>query len=633
MALRQEWITNWHFALGDTPSCLDCGQQVSLPHTWSIDQDGQHPVGTGWYRTQLPAGLSREGERVFLHFHGAYRDTEVYINGRQIGRHTGSGYTPFTFEITFALDVHRETELLVRVDNRFSVSALPFDRSFDWANDGGLYRPVELWITGPATLDALQITAEPILLPTGKRQSTGEAAFGFQGFLSGALSGAELCWSLFRGAEGSMTPCSNEPVTSGSLPAAAVVTLPPEALPGIVFWHFDRPELYTLRVALRLSDGSLSDLRQWTIGFRSLHLSGSQWLLNGEAVRLPGMEWMPGSDPSCGTAESKEQLEKMLILLKESNSVLTRFHWQQDDWVYDWCDRHGLLVQEEIPFWGKQPEGNPETLFPIVRQHLEEMISAHRHHPSIIAWGVGNELSGQTWAVQRYVRQAAAYAHSLDASRPVNYVTNTAFVDPAHDASSDGDILMINDYIGTWHQGFEQSTAWQSLLDAHPGRSFIPSEFGLCEPAFPGGDPRRAEIFLEKLSCYRAIPEIVGTVYFCLNDYRTHMGEEGEGSLKRRVHGSADLFGNPKPSYFMVQREYAPLYAEHTPEGLRLTCRQDLPSYAVLGYYLKIGEQRIPIPDLQPGESWLYTGPLSGSVSLFRPDGRLLYGCATKENV
>lgn len=43
----------------------------------------------------------------------------------------------------------------------------------------------------------------------------------------------------------------------------------------------------------------------------------------------------------------------MLLCLKESNSILTRFHWQQDDWVYDWCDRHGMLVQEEVPFWGQ----------------------------------------------------------------------------------------------------------------------------------------------------------------------------------------------------------------------------------------------------------------------------------------
>ncbi len=621
MALRQQWITNWFFALGENAACLSDGRQVSLPHTWSIEEEGQHITGTGWYRTTLPAGTHHSEERVFLRFHGAFQETEVFVSGQQMGRHAGSGYTPFTLEITSALDENRETEIIVRVDNRFSDSALPYDRSFDWANDGGLYRPVELWITGPSAIDALSITAQPVLLPDGQRQSGGEAAFGFRGGLSGSLSGTEIGWTLFRGATDSMMPCQTVPVASGVLPGEKEFSLSPFMLREIVFWHFDRPELYTLRMTLRLPDGSISDQREWVIGFRSLKVQGSELLMNGESVRLPGMEWMPGSDPDFGAAEPPEQLEKMLRLLKESNTVITRFHWQQDDWVYDWCDRHGILIQEEIPFWGKQPEGDADVLFPIVCQQLEEMIAAHGHHPSIIAWGVGNELSGQAWQVQRYVRRAAAYVRSRDASRLVNYVSNTALNGPAHDATGDGDILMINDYIGTWHQGFEQHAAWQSLLDAHPGRAFIPSEFGLCEPAFSGGDPRRAEIFLEKMACYRSIPQIVGTVYFCLNDYRTHMGEEGTGRLKRRVHGSADLSGNPKPSYAIVRKEYAPLCAEDTPEGLRFTCRQDIPCYSVCGYFLDNGTERIPIPDLRPGESWLYTGPLSGSFSVYRPTG------------
>ncbi len=51
------------------------------------------------------------------------------------------------------------------------------------------------------------------------------------------------------------------------------------------------------------------------------------------------------------------------------------------------------------------------------------------------------------------------------------------------------------------------------------------------------------------------------------------MGEEGEGRLCRRVHGSASLTGEPKPSYFTVRREHAPLTVTQTGRGLLLTCR------------------------------------------------------------
>ena len=124
------------------------------------------------------------------------------------------------------------------------------------------------------------------------------------------------------------------------------------------------------------------------------------------------------------------------------------------------------------------------------------------------------------------------------------------------------------------------------------------------------------------MSSYRPWEQIVGTVYFCLNDYRTHMGEEGEGKLRRRVHGSAGLSGETKPSYSVVRKEYSPLTARWTEEGLRLTCRNDLPRYAVEGYYLQTGEAKRIIPDLLPGETWLCREAKPGEViGIYRPNG------------
>ena len=612
-------LQQWRFAVGDNADCLQNAVQVSVPHTWNSKEALQDYIGKGWYRTEIGTGKDTN-RRVFLRFRGAYRDTAVYVNGHLVARHEGSGYTPFTVEITDALNTSGKTEITVSADNGFSDHALPYSRSFDWANDGGLFRPVECRSTGRICLWDLEVTAQPVILPTGKRQNQGQAVFGFRHVLDGARSGDTLQWSLHAGAADSMEAMEDAPLLSGTLhPDEAFA---PCVLRDISYWHFDRPMLYTLRLKAMEEGGRASDERDIVFGFRELKLRGEKWLLNGEAVRLPGMEWMPGSDPDKGMAESKADLEHMLALVKESNSVLTRFHWQQDDWVYDWCDRHGLLVQEEIPFWGKQPEGDPEKLWPVVKSQLEEMIAAHRHHPSIIAWGVGNELSGQEEAVQRYVRNARAFARNLDGTRPVSYVTNTAWQNDFDDAAKDGDILCVNDYIGTWHQGLQQEPAWENLLAAHPGRAFIPSEFGLCEPAFSGGDKARERIFLEKTSSYRPKEQIVGTVYFCLNDYRTHMGEEGEGRLRRRVHGSAGLRGEPKPSYFTVRKEHAPLIARWTAEGLRLTCRNDLPRYAVEGYILQTGEAKISIPDLLPGETWLCREAKSGeAIRIYRPNG------------
>ncbi len=609
-----EWLLDeWDFAVGNDMGCLGKAVRVTLPHTWNTREQLQNWHGRGWYRTKLPP--CEEGEkRTFVYFRGVYRDAEVYVEDRPVLKHEGSAYTPFGGEITRWLEGDGRGVLTVSADSRFSRSALPYDQSFDWADDGGIFRPVSCRRTGDGAILGCRIDTWPVIAPGSGKQRTAEAFLRAEAETD-APEGYRLEWKLEDGA--------GQTVRMGRADASPSVKLS-ERLESVSLWHFDSPALYTLRLTLKDAQDVPSDERSWRIGFREMKTAGERWLFNGEPVRLPGMEWMPGSNPDHGAAEPWGSQEKMLRLLRDSNSVLTRFHWQQDDRVLDWCDEHGLLVQEEIPFWGKQPEGDPEALWPVAKRQLREMIEAHRHHPCVVAWGVGNELSGQTKAVRRYVRRAVAEAGRLDGTRLVNYVTNTAWDCPFDDASCEGDVLMINDYIGTWHRGLEEETAWRSVLDAHPGRVLVPSEFGLCEPAFAGGDAERERIFLEKLDFYRKIDAIGGTVYFCLNDYRTHMGEDGAGRLRRRVHGSADWKGEPKPSYFTVKREYAPLTLERCDGGIRVRVRHDIPCYTAQGYVLTDGIRSVTIPDLTPlgREEWLCTFPLDPEKArILRPAG------------
>lgn len=598
MALYELELNQWIFASGDTYDCLSEGNLVTIPHTWNTDPATEERNGIGWYEYRLFMKKEWSGKRLFLFFHSVYHDAVIYVNGQEAGRHDNSGYTPFSVEITDYLKTNEENSIIVRADNRFSDQMLPYKRSFDWANDGGIIRPVFLQITGQNRILSAQISASPIITAENERQDEGFAVFSAGIAISCQSEGGNnsvLSWSLCDNA-------SNAIVLSGSAQAAgSKISIPRHLLTGISYWHFDCPRLYSLKLELTDNSG-LSDQRTFSVGFRRLLLKGDRMYFNGEPVRLPGMEWMPGSDPDTGMAESKEQLEQMLRRLKEANCVLTRFHWQQDDWVYDWCDRNGLLVQEEIPFWGKEPEHAGKLQWNAASSQLEEMITAHQTHPSIIAWGVGNELDAQDASVIQYIKDAVAFVHRLDPDRLANYVSNTVWQNPAGDGTAIGDLLMINDYIGTWHTGYDPLEAWEETIRTNPGRVLIPAEFGLCEPAFEGGDPCREAIFLSKLNCYRQFPSIGGTIYFCLNDYRTQMGEDGNGRLRRRVHGSADWYGNPKPSYYTVQKEYAPLEVTCLENRIQIFCKDTIPCYTVKGYRIKAGSTILNLPDLKPSQ-------------------------------
>jgi beta-glucuronidase len=323
---------------------------------------------------------------------------------------------------------------------------------------------------------------------------------------------------------------------------------------------------------------------------------------------------MPGSHPEYGNAEPVEYLCQNLKQLKESNCVLTRFHWQQDDAVYDWCNRNGMLVQEEIPHWGKVSVIPGRHEIEISKQHVEDMMKSHYNHPSIVMWGVGNELHGQAKEIHELVKELKSYIKERDSLRPVNYVTNTIFEGAATDATSLGDILMINEYIGTWHGDRDEIEELDKIVKENPNRPLIISEFGLCEPAFSGGDRARSELFERKMKIYSKYPQISGIINFCLNDYRTQMGEEGKHQFRRRVHGSVDVFGEPKPSYYKVQEYCSPLKVvsiqnETGQFSVELKVKDTLPSYMVEGYELVIWKEkqlieRIQIPSLKPSEVW-----------------------------
>jgi hypothetical protein len=91
------------------------------------------------------------------------------------------------------------------------------------------------------------------------------------------------------------------------------------------------------------------------------------------------------------------------------------------------------------------------------------------------------------------------------------------------------------------------------------------------------------------------------------------MGEEGSGVLRRRVHGSTDIFGEPKPSYYVVQEECAPVRVSvqlnNEKAAVEIRCAADIPSYSVEGYYLEckgidgktIHTEQIPL--LKPGNT------------------------------
>jgi len=160
---------------------------------------------------------------------------------------------------------------------------------------------------------------------------------------------------------------------------------------------------------------------------------------------------------------------------------------------------------------------------------------------------------------------------------------------------------------GTWQPGdaHDLDQHLDALHVAFPAKPIVISEYGYCActPDRPEGDAPRIEILRTHTEVFRSKDFVAGAIFFCYNDYRTHIGDRGVGALRQRVHGVVDVYGRPKPSYAVLRDESSPIESlTVTNHGntfhILLKTRGTLPSYTLRGYRVQgvlYGQGDIPM--------------------------------------
>ena len=311
-------------------------------------------------------------------------------------------------------------------------------------------------------------------------------------------------------------------------------------------------------------------------------------------------------------AETNEWITHDHDDVKYLNCVFTRVHWPQDKRVLDYCDRHGILMQSEIPTWGYDTfagmgaEPDADILQNGLEQ-LREMIARDRNHPSLVVWGLCNEIGGQNPPAYQFAKYMLQEAKTLDPNRLCAYASNSLNETPEHDVAGLMDIIETNEYFGSWSPGSPEAVAkhLDDLHTAFPGKPVVISEYGYCACTEnrPEGDEHRIEILRSHDVAIRSRDFVAGAIFFCYNDYRTHVGDRGVGALNQRVHGVVDIFGEKKDSYEVLRKESSPVESltienKLSAFRLRLKTRHDVPMYTLSGYTLRgifYGQGNIPL--------------------------------------
>ncbi len=621
-------------------------RRVRVPHTWQVEAALADYCGVAWYQRCFDVPKRWRHCAVRVEFEAVFHSATVWVNGVLAGEHARKGYTSFTLDIAQAIQAGRTNTIALRVDNAFNQNMVPRGRSSDWAHDGGIFRPAQILVTPSTFVEQADVDAVPDL-------TSGDAKLRITAYIRNASTESWKGTVSFQIAEEN-NPAAVWTHSAGeglSIPALAARTISLETtLTKAKLWHFDSPNLYRLECSI--ADDKESHRFTTIFGVRKFEIRDGAFHFNGERVRLMGVERMAGSNPQFGMAEPTAWIDHDHDDIKRLNCVFTRVHWPQDKRVLDYCDRHGILVQTEVPAWGPdtfagtttRPE---EDILQNGLEQLREMIARDRNHPSVVVWGLCNEINGQNPPAYQFAQRMLEEAKRLDPGRLCSYASNSLAETPERDVAGLMDFIETNEYYGSWAPGTADDAArhLDALHTAFPDKPIVVSEYGYCACTAdrPEGDEKRVEILATHQNAIRSRDFVAGAIFFCYNDYRTHIGDRGLDSCRQRVHGVVDIYGAQKPSYEHLRQESSPIESlTLKPQGNRfevqIKTRPDFPLYTLKSYKLRgifFGQGNIPIelqevtlPHLTPGSDtrWelafgVSEAPVRVHIDVLRPTG------------
>lgn len=436
-------------------------EKVNLPHTWNgtDGQDGGNDYfrGTCIYEKEIQKKDMPEGDEVYIQFDGVNSSAKVYFNNKEIAVHHG-GYSTFRAK----LDPIKETnKIKVEADNAPNDSVYP--QMADFTFYGGIYRDVTL-IGVPKNHFDLDYCGAPGIMVTPIVKGV-NAEVTIKAFCN---TDSEVEFEITEGNEVIGTAKA-----SGKNPEVTIT------IANAHLWHgIDDPYLYTATVRL-MENGSTVDEISARFGCRSFDIDPDKgFILNGKEYPLRGVS-RHQDRPKIGNALMPEHHSEDIELIYEMGANTIRLaHYQHSQYFYDLCDEKGFIIWAEIPYISKHLTNGVEN----TKQQMTELICQCYNHPSIVTWGLSNEITmnGSDPALIENHKMLNNLAHSLDKTRPTTIAAVTmCSIDDEYVHISD--ILSYNHYFGWYGGNVSMYGPWfDNFHKKYPKKAIGISEYG-CE--------------------------------------------------------------------------------------------------------------------------------------------------------
>ena len=367
-----------------------------------------------WYQREFTVPSKWKNNKVLLHFGAVDWKADVWVNGVKVGQHTG-GYTPFSFDITPALTSGNNT-LVVKVWD-------PTDQGFQ-PRGKQVNRPEGIWYT-PATGIWQTVWLEPVpqtyIENIKITPDVDKNILAVQAIANVCTSGAKV---EVKVKEGSRVVATGQSINN--LPVE--IAMPENAK----LWSPNNPHLYDLEITLWDGNKQLDKVESYA-AMRKYSMKRDDkgivrlQLNNKDLFQFGPLDqgWWPDG---LYTAPTDEALEYDVVKTKELGFNMIRKHVKVEParW-YAHCDRHGIIVWQDMPNGDRGPEWQMRKYFDGVervrsaeseanfRKEWKEIIDYLYSYPSVGVWVPFNEAWGQfkTEEITKWTKQ-------YDPSRLVN---------------------------------------------------------------------------------------------------------------------------------------------------------------------------------------------------------------------
>ena len=509
-----------------------------VPGDWnSQDNKLLYYEGTIWYRRLFNFTKTSNNNRVFVHFGASNYESDVYLNGKKLGKHIG-GFTPFNYEITNFLK-EKDNSLVVKVDNKRKREAVP-TLNTDWWNYGGITRDVNL-------IEVSNTFIQDYLVQM-KRGTENEIV----GFVQ--LNGTVLLQTVKISIPELKISTSIKTDSTGK----ATFSFKPNK---IERWNPEKPKLYQIEITC--NENKITD----KIGFRTIETRGTEILLNGKSIFLRGICIHEENALRGGRAYSDQDAQMLLNSVKELNCNYVRLaHYPHNENMIRKADEMGILVWEEDPvYWTIQWE-NPQTLANATQQ-LTDVISRDKNRACVIIWSMANETPVSE-ARTNFLKKLAEHARSLDNSRLISAALEThgsptnsnerIVEDPFADYV---DIVNFNEYVG-WYDGLPEKCD-KIIWTIKYNKPVMISEFGGGALQGLHGDIQtrwteeyQEDLYSHTLNMLSKIPQFRGVTPWILYDFRSPkrvLPNIQDGWNRKGVIGQN---GTKKKAFFVLRKFY-----------------------------------------------------------------------------